>query len=79
MAVDYPVDEMNQLWLEYLPSLKGTTFYRENTRGYVKEDGTVEEPPLKAITIEEAKTRYKETHKTEATHVDDCVSGVCAI
>lgn len=79
MAADYPVDEMNQLWLEYLPSLKGTTFYRENTRGYVKEDGTVEEPPLKAITIEEAKLRYKETHKTEATHVDDCVSGVCAI
>ena len=79
MAADYPVDEMNQLWLEYLPSLKGTTFYRENTRGYVKEDGTVEEPPLKAITIEEAKLRYKETHKTEATHVDDCVSGVCAV
>lgn len=79
MAADYPVDEMNQLWLEYLPSLKGTTFYRENTRGYVKEDGTVEEPPLKAITIEEAKARYKETHKTEATHVDDCVSGVCAV
>lgn len=79
MAHDYPVEEMNNLWLEYLPSLKGTTFYRENTRGYVKEDGTVEEPPLKAISIDEAKKRYQETHKTEATHVDDCVSGICAI
>lgn len=79
MAHNYPVDDMNALWLEYLPSLKGTTFYRENTRGYVKEDGTVEEPPLKAISIQEAKTRYKETHKTEATHVDDCASGVCAV
>ena len=79
MASDYPVAEMNELWLEYLPNLKGTTFYRENTRGYVKEDGTVEEPPLKAITIEEAKRRYQETHKTESAYVDDCVSGICAI
>lgn len=79
MAHNYPVEDMNALWLEYLPFLKGTTFYRENTRGYVKEDGTVEEPPLKAISIEEAKRRYTETHTTEATHVDDCVSGVCAV
>lgn len=79
MAHNYPVEEMNQLWLEYLPSLKGTTFYRENTRGFVKEDGTIEEPPLKAISIEDAKQRYQETHKTEATHVDDCASGICAV
>lgn len=79
MASDYPVEEMNQLWLEYLPTLKGTTFYRENTRGYVREDGTVEEPPLKAIAIEEAKRRYTETYKIEASYVDDCVSGVCGI
>jgi len=79
MAHDYPVEEMNQLWLEYLPSLKGTTFYRENTRGYVREDGTVEEPPLKAISIEEAKRRYQEAHKTEAAHVEDCVSGICTV
>jgi ribonucleoside-diphosphate reductase alpha chain len=79
MASDYPVEDMNRLWLEYLPNLKGTTFYRENTRGYVREDGTVEEPPLKAITIQDAKRRYQETHKTEAAHVDDCASGVCAI
>lgn len=79
MASDYPVEDMSAIWLEYLPKLKGTTFYRENTRGYVREDGTVEEPPLKAITIEEAKARYMESHKTEASHVDDCVSGVCGI
>jgi ribonucleoside-diphosphate reductase alpha chain len=79
MAHDYPVEEMNSLWLEYLPSLKGTTFYRENTRGYVKEDGSIEEPPLKAISIQEAKRRYEDTHKTEAAHVDDCASGVCTV
>lgn len=79
MAQDYPVDNMSQLWLEYLPFLKGTTFYRENSRGYVKEDGTVEEPPLKAIPISEAKKRYKEQHTVGKEHVDDCVSGVCEI
>jgi ribonucleoside-diphosphate reductase alpha chain len=79
MAHDYPVEDMSEIWLEYLPKLKGTTFYRENTRGYVREDGTVEEPPLKAISIEDAKVRYLESHKTEAAHVDDCVSGVCGI
>lgn len=79
LAHDYPIEEMSRLWLEYLPDLKGTTFYRENTRGFVKEDGTVEAPPLTALPIDEAKIRYAEEHKTEATHVDDCVSGVCTI
>jgi ribonucleoside-diphosphate reductase alpha chain len=79
MAFDYPVEDMSKMWLDYLPRLKGTTFYRENTRGFVNADGTIAEPPLKAISIEEAKARYAETHKTEATFVDDCVSGVCEL
>src|ERR1019366_8044133 len=32
---DYSIEDMSALWLEYLPFLKGTTFYREGTRGYV--------------------------------------------
>jgi hypothetical protein len=73
------MEEVEKLWLEYLPSLKGTTFYRENTRGYVDETGKVHEPPLKAIDLEEAKSRFKETHSTEAASVDDCASGLCEI
>lgn len=77
MPQDYPVEDMSKVWLEYLPSLKGTTFYRENSRGYVNEKGEVEEPPLVAISLEEAKRRYNETHKTEVAYVDDCATGVC--
>lgn len=79
MAYDYPMDDMEAAWLDYLPRLKGTTFYRENTRGYVRDDGTVEEPPLKAIPLEEAKRRFNETHATEAAQVDDCPGGLCEL
>ncbi len=79
IAHDYPMEEVEKLWLEYLPHLKGTTFYRESTRGYVREDGTVEEPPLSAIPIEDAKARFNEKHKTEVEFVDDCASGTCTI
>lgn len=79
MAADYPVEDMSKLWLEYMDKLKGTTFYRDSTRGYVREDGTVEEPPLKAIPIEEAIKRFNEAHSIGAEQVDDCISGVCTI
>lgn len=72
MANDFPVEQMSELWLEYLPELKGTTFYRDNTRGYVKEDGTVEEPPLKAISLEDAKARFNEEHMVDLTQELDC-------
>lgn len=79
MPYDYPVEDMSNVWLEYLPSLKGTTFYRENSRGYVNEKGEVEEPPLVAISLEEAKRRYSESHSVEPAFVDDCATGVCDI
>ncbi len=74
-----PVGNVQDDWLDYLPHLKGTTFYRESTRGYVNDKGIVEEPPLKAIPLDEAKARFKETHKIEAAPVNDCPSGVCGI
>jgi ribonucleoside-diphosphate reductase alpha chain len=79
IAEDEPVEVMEKAWLEYLPSLKGTTFYRENTRGYVNEKGEVEEPPLKAISRDEAIARFKEKHAVAAAFVDDCPGGVCSI
>lgn len=79
IAHDYPMEEVEKIWLEYLPYLKGTTFYRDGTRGMVREDGTIEPPPLSPIPIEEAKKRFNETHKTEAEQVDDCASGLCSI
>lgn len=77
---DYSLEEMSDLWLEYLPALKGTTFYRENTRGYYNKDtGEMEPPPLTALSLEEAKKRFNEAHSLGAEVVDDCVSGVCEI
>jgi ribonucleoside-diphosphate reductase alpha chain len=79
MPNTYPIEDMEKLWLEYLPHLKGTTFYRENTRGYVNEQGIMEEPPLKPVSLEEAKQRFNEIHNIGSEQVDDCISGVCSI
>jgi ribonucleoside-diphosphate reductase alpha chain len=73
---NYPVDNLSDLWLEYLPELKGTTFYRAGSRG---------EEPLQAIPLEEAK-RLRASGREEA-HVGmvsemnamDCVGDSCAI
>jgi len=79
MPFNYSKKEMSELWLEYLGDLKGTTFYRENSRGYVNEVGEVEEPPLKAISFKEAIKRFDETSKNEVVQVDDCPTGICDI
>lgn len=71
------IEDMSSLWLEYLPYLKGTTFYRENTRGYVDAEGKVHEPPLKALPLEEAKARYSAS-STTGSEVD-CINGTCEI
>jgi len=79
IAADLPVQDMSEAWLDYLPYLKGTTFYREKTRGYVDEQGVVQEPPLTAISLAEAKARFNEAHATATAPTTDCPSGVCGI
>lgn len=76
---DFSMEEMEKAWLEYLPYLKGTTFYRETTRGYVNKAGEVELPPLSAIPLKDAKKRFKETHKTGTEAVMECPTGVCQL
>lgn len=71
---DYPVDSLSDLWLEFLPDLKGTTFYRAGSRG---------EEPLQAIPLAEArllmtKNVVHESHITEQNSMD-CPDGVCEI
>lgn len=79
MPEHYPVEDMSKVWLEYLPELKGTTFYRDNSRKYIDENGVEHEPPLKAISLEEAKARFEATAAQEAAFVDDCSKGICSI
>lgn len=78
MPQDYPIEDMESLWLEYLPYLKGTTFYRENSRNMVMEDGSIQGPPLVALSIEEAKARYT-AEATTGKDDTDCAGGMCEI
>lgn len=71
---NFPVDSLSELWLNYLPHLKGTTFYRAGSR---------ENEPLEAIPLDEArKLVHTQGHK-EADILEqnlmDCVGDSCAI
>lgn len=81
MRKDYPVEEMAQLWLEYLPNLKGTTFYRDGSRKFINANGKEEDPPLTPISREEAVRLYKErgVERSEAAETNDCPNGICEI
>jgi len=78
----FPLKELSEIWLKYLPYLKGTTFYREGSRNFIDENGVEHEPPLVAIPLKEAVKLYqkhKEEAKTEAAPVNDCPKGVCEL
>jgi len=81
MAEDYSIEDMNDIWLEYLPHLKGTTFYRENSRKFYGKDGKALPPPLTALTMIEAKEQFnKQADLADyVNHTDDCPSGICSI
>lgn len=71
---DYKVDSLSDLWLHYLPDLKGTTFYRAGSRG---------EEPLEAIPLDQAKALIGRSKHSEATIMElnsmDCVGDACGI
>jgi ribonucleoside-diphosphate reductase alpha chain len=76
LANDFPMEDLSDIWLKYLPQLKGTTFYRDGSR----EDQPIEPVLLKDIpnvleSTPEDKIKRKERNGNEA----DCLSGVCEI
>jgi ribonucleoside-diphosphate reductase alpha chain len=80
IAEDCPLEEVEAAWIEYLPRLKGTTFYRENTRGYIDPNtGNLEEPPLKALSLEEATFKFWAELHIEDTVTNDCANGSCSV
>jgi ribonucleoside-diphosphate reductase alpha chain len=74
LPADYPVDALAEVWLEYLPYLKGTTLYRAGSRG---------EEPLEALSINEAAEAATlveaQTGMTMDQYAMDCVDGVCEV
>lgn len=75
LAENFPVESLSDLWLEYLPDLKGTTFYRAGSRG---------EEPLEAIPLAEVNKaimsvkHHEDSSVTEQNSLD-CPDGVCEI
>lgn len=73
---DFSVESLSDIWLKYLPQLKGSTFYRWGSR---------EDEPIEPISSEniaatilstaEEKIRRKKRNENEA----DCVNGFCEI
>jgi ribonucleoside-diphosphate reductase alpha chain len=75
MPMEYTVDNLADLWLEYLPHVKGSTFYRAGSRG---------EEPYQQIPLAEAKKLLAlktETHEALINEQNsmDCVGDACAI
>ena len=79
ISATYDSHEMASLWLEYLPFVKGTTFYREQSRGFMNAEGVEEEPPLLAIPLVEAISRYNVSHPVGVPEKVHCQSGLCDI
>lgn len=75
---DYNPKDLSDLWLEYLPYLKGSTFYRWGSR-----ENEPFEPVLQS-NIEEVirstpESQIRRKQRTEEQNGLDCVSGVCEI
>lgn len=76
LPADYSVDTLSDLWLEYLPHLKGSTFYRAGSRG---------EEPLEAIPLDEARLLVAKRNQIEiVSSIDEqsimsCVGGACDV
>jgi len=83
MAEDYPMEDMAETWLKYLPMLKGTTFYRENSRKFVGKDDNCGEPPLKPLSLEQAKEQFYSTNPEYILLHEEkeqkCKGGMCEL
>jgi len=75
---DYPMDNLSNLWLDYLPQLKGTTFYRWGSR---------ENEPFEPVLANDIDLVLSETPenmisrkvRTENANAMDCIDGSCVI
>jgi ribonucleoside-diphosphate reductase alpha chain len=75
---DYPQDQLSELWLEYLPHLKGSTFYRWGSR----EDEPFEPVLSKDIDLvlsETPEDMIMRKERSEEQSAMDCTTGVCTI
>lgn len=75
---DYPLGDLGELWLEHLPELKGTTFYRWGSR---------ENEPFRPVKLADIPRTLAETpeeqvrrkHVAADQNAMDCVNGSCDV
>ena len=67
---DYSIDELGYLWLEYLPYMKGSTFYRWGSR---------KDEPISPIAKEEWGNYINVEASTNEDIFNDCVNGLCSL
>lgn len=74
---DYPVEDLAELWLEYLPYLKGTTFYRWGSREFEPISPIPREEWEQVMSEQNGNTVYD--FDVEAILALDCPGGVCEV
>jgi ribonucleoside-diphosphate reductase alpha chain len=75
LPTDYPLDNLSDLWLQYLPTLKGTTFYRFGSR----ENEPFNPVPHNEIEEVISSTSEENIRRKERGEQENCATGVCLI
>jgi ribonucleoside-diphosphate reductase alpha chain len=76
LPTDYPMEDLSDVWLNYLPDLKGTTFYRWGSRENEPfQPVLLSDIPSVLESTPEEQIKRKERNENEA----DCATGVCEI
>ena len=73
---DYPMEDLSDVWLDQLPNLKGTTFYRWGSRENEPfQPVLLKDIPSVIASTPESDIKRKERNENEG----DCANGVCDI
>lgn len=74
---DFPVEELGDLWLEYLPWMKGSTFYREGSRETADSFEPMKHVP--ADQMSDMVLSWEGEIEYEIPDSMDCASGACEV
>jgi ribonucleoside-diphosphate reductase alpha chain len=77
---DYPMEALADLWLDYLPFMKGSTFYRWGTREFEPISPVPQTEWARVIAETNGSTVYGDDQESVKGLLElDCVGGVCEV
>lgn len=77
---DYPIEELAEIWLDYLPQMKGTTFYRWGTREFEPISPVPKDQWDSVIAASNGSTVYGDDAASVKGMLDlECPGGVCEV